>query len=84
MDSLSSFVAGIGLGTPTNRAAVGAAIGFAIQLFIKPSISYITVGNKSVPRPFKLTAKADSKVPPTLFPWYFWPISFAIIMGLFL
>jgi hypothetical protein len=84
MDYLSAFAVNVGLGTPSNRGLIGAAIGFAVQLFIKPSISYITIGNKSIARPFKPIAPPNSKVPPTLFPWYFWPISFAIIGGLFL
>lgn len=82
MQSLTNFVVGIGLGTPINRSAVFAAVGFALQLFIKPSISYVTVGNKSIAKPFKLTASPTNKIPTTLFPWYFWPILFAMIGGL--
>jgi len=84
MQSIMDLVVGVGLGTPINRSVVFAAIGFAVQLFIKPSISYAKVGNKSIAKPFKLTASPTSKIPTTLFPWYFWPLLFAAIGGLFL
>lgn len=84
MESLFDAMAAFGLGTPLARAITFGAVGFGTQLFIKPSISYTTVGKSSVPKQFSLTAKSDSKAPTTLFPWFLWPVLFAVVGGLFI
>ena len=81
MESVLSFLASIGLGSPLGRSVAMGATGFATQYFIKPSISYTTVGNKTVPKQFALTSSGNAT---TYFPWFFWPILFALVGGIFL
>jgi hypothetical protein len=82
MEALFGLLAKFGLGNPATRAVVGGAAGFAGQYFIQPSISYTTVGKTKVARPFALTA-GNSKTPSTFFPWFVWPLAFALVFGLF-
>ena len=83
MESILGLIAGIGLASPFSRAVAFGAAGFGTQLFIKPSISYTTVGNKTVAKPFALTSKSKTATT-TYFPWFFWPILFAVVGGLFI
>lgn len=84
---ISSFVA-LGLESPTSRALAFGTIGFAFQFLLRPSISYANLptkeGSTCISKPFTLLASKDSNVPSTYFPWYLWPIVFAMIGGLFL
>lgn len=84
MDSIVNFIVGIGLGSPAARAVAGGAAGFATQYLAKPSISYTTVGKTSVPKSFALTSSSTSKTPTTYFPWFMWPILFAVVAGIFI
>lgn len=77
----------LGLNTPLTRTVTFSCVGFGIQYFLRPSLSYTSIqtkgGTKSVAKEFRLTSKA----PPastTWFPWYFWPAVLGIIGGLFL
>lgn len=83
----SSFVA-LGLESPISRALAFGTVGFAAQYFVRPGISYVDVptkgGNKCISKQFSLLATKESSVPTTWFPWYFWPILFALIGGIFL
>ena len=83
----STFVS-LGLESPTSRALAFGTVGFSFQYLARPSISYKKVGTKdgakSIAKPFTLLATKDSPVETTYMPWYFWPLLFAIIGGLFL
>lgn len=78
----------LGLGNMFSRAVVFAGLGFSLQYFIKPSISYASIstkqGGKHIAKEFSLTSKASSPAMTTYFPWYFWPISFMLLAILFL
>jgi hypothetical protein len=92
LNSLAGVIGGtfvtLGLESPTARALAFGTVGFAIQYFIRPGVSYINVptkdGGKCISKQFTLLANKESNVPTTLFPWYFWPLLFALIGGLFL
>jgi hypothetical protein len=84
MDSILSFVASLGLGTPLNRAVAFGALGFGLQFFIKPSVSYSNVGGKSVPKQLALFSGGSSGAPTTYLPWYLWPVLFALFGAVFL
>lgn len=77
----------IGLGNPISRAVSFACIGFGVQYFAKPSISYAKIsgkgGDKFVAKEFALTSKASAPMT-TWFPWYSLPVIFAIVGGLFI
>lgn len=79
------LMADVGLGNPLSRAVSFGCIGFALQYFMKPSISYANVSDgKSIPKQFTLTAKNVNPSMTTIFPWYMWPVSLAILGGLFI
>ena len=77
----------LGLESPTSRAMAFGTVGFAFQYLARPSISYVNVptkeGNKCISKQFALLATEDSG-PTTYFPWYLWPLLFAIVGGLFM
>ena len=83
---LFDFLADIGLGSPIARAAAFGATGFGVQYLLKPSISYTTIPagkqgqTKAVAKDF---APKGSTAQTTWFPWFMWPLLFAIIGGLF-
>lgn len=76
-----------GLNTPITRAIAFSSVGFGIQYFLRPSISYVNVstksGNKPVAKEFRLTSKAAPAMT-TWVTWYMWPALFAILGGLFI
>ncbi len=86
-DFIVSLFVNTGLGSPFARAAAFGAIGFGIQYLLKPSISYTTVSGgkqgqtKAVAKDFALKG---SSAQTTWFPWFMWPLLFAIIGGLFI
>lgn len=92
IDSITGAVAGafvtLGLETPISRALAFGTVGFSFQYFVRPGISYVNVptkgGNKCISKQFTLLASKESSVPTTFFPWYLWPVIFAIIGGIFL
>lgn len=76
-----------GLTTPSRRALAFGAAGFAFQFAFAPSISYTKEGVAKSIGLFNYTdeySDEENSVPTTLFPWYAWPISFALMGGLFL
>ena len=82
IEAYKNIMEDIGLAHPLARATFFGSIGFAIQYFIKPSISYASIkvkggGNKSAAKEFKLTSKANPPMT-TYFPWYLWPAAFAL------
>lgn len=85
LSAFFDFLASIGLGHPATRAVAAGAAGFGTQYLFKPSISYVNISNgktkKSAPREFKLSSSSPQA---TWFPWYFWPLLFAIIAGVFI
>jgi hypothetical protein len=87
LDTFLSLLSDVGMGNPLSRAISLGCIGFGLQYFVRPSISYTNIssknGGKSVPKEFALTSKASPTMT-TWFPWYMWPTSFAIIGGLFI
>lgn len=78
----------VGLGHPVSRAVSFACIGFALQYFMKPKISYVNIakdgkGNvASVPKEFYLTSTSTNAAAKTWFPWYMWPAAGGLIGGL--
>ena len=86
---LIDFMVTLGLGHPMSRAISFACVGFALQYFLKPKISYVSVakdakGNTtSVPKEFILTSTNQAQNLKTWFPWYMWPATGALIGGLF-
>ena len=73
LDSIFSGAAAIGLGSPYGRFAALSVLGFAGQLYLKPSVAYTKEGRM---KPFTLLSKAQET---TYLPW--WVLS--IIPGLF-
>lgn len=61
----------LGLGSPWKRFFLGGIAGFALQLIIKPSVSYNSDGSAK-------------KLGETLFPWYAWVIVPSLVFALFL
>ena len=90
LNSILNAAAAVGLGHPVSRAIAFASVGFGLQYLIKPGISYGTIknkngaGNTTYSKEFILTSSAKSPQAKTWFPWYLWPVLFAIIGGLFL
>ena len=86
-DAFANIMVSLGLGSPLSRALAFGSIGFTYQFAFRPSISYANVktktGQKSVAKQFSLLATKDSG-PTTYFPWFAWPLSFAVVGGLFL
>ncbi len=78
---------GLGLGNMFSRTITLGGLGFALQYFIKPSISYTKVstksGEKSIAKEFALTSKASPPMT-TYFPWYLWPATFMALSVLLL
>ena len=87
LNTFAMLLADVGMGNPISRAVTLGCVGFGVQFFLKPSISYTTVagkgGNKQIAKDFAFTSKASPAMT-TWFPWYMWPASFAIIGGLFI
>lgn len=87
LGSILDSLVDLGLGTPFSRAVVGGCVGFGIQYFIKPSISYTSIsskgGNKQIAKEFALTSKASPAMT-TWFPWYMWPVTLALVLSLFI
>ena len=85
--SLFELLADIGLGHPASRAVAFGAAGFGAQYLLKPSVSYVQMPagkngqSRAVAKDFKATSSSPSA---TWFPWYMWPVVFAIIGGLFI
>lgn len=88
INTFLGLLADVGLGNPLSRAVTFGSAGFAVQYFVKPSISYANIetksGTKSVPKEFALTSKSNSPAMQTWLPWYLWPAIFAIVGGLFI
>ena len=88
MDTIIDLFVSTGLGSPFSRAIAFGAAGFGAQYFIKPSVSYTTMPagrngqTKQVAKDFSLSATCST--PSTWFPWFFWPLLFAAIGGLFI
>lgn len=92
LDSVAGLIGGtfvtLGLESPTSRALAFGTVGFAFQFLVRPKISYVNLptkeGSTCISKPFTLLASKDSNVPSTYFPWYLWPVVFALIGGLFI
>ena len=86
-ETIFGLLADIGLGHPLSRTVAFAAVGFGTQYLLKPSISYIKLpagkGNaaRAVPKDFAMTSSSAAS---TYFPWFAWPLVFAIVGGLFI
>ncbi len=86
LEAIFNLLADIGLGHPASRTVAFAATGFGAQYLLKPSISYTTIQGKqgqtkAVAKDFALTGSTSQT---TWFPWYMWPLVFAILGGLFI
>lgn len=88
LESIFDLLASVGLGHPATRAVAFGALGFGTQYLLKPSISYVQMPangkggqSRAIPKDFKATSNSPAS---TWFPWYMWPIAFAIIGGLFI
>ena len=68
----------IGLGGFPARFFFGSAVGFGVQLFLTPSISYDKEGYA---RPFALFSDDPNS---TFFPWYIWPLLSGLMLVLFI
>lgn len=88
VDTFLGLLADVGLGNPLSRAVTFGSVGFAVQYFARPSISYASIesktGTKSVAKEFALTSKSASPAMQTWLPWYLWPAIFALVGGLFI
>lgn len=64
------------------RGLLGAAIGGLIAYLTKPLVSFNPDGSKRpwAPQPFLYEAGG----PPTLFPWFAWPLMFALLLTVFI
>jgi len=87
LGGILDMLADLGLGNPLSRAITGGCVGFGLQYFIKPSISYTTIaskgGNKQIAKEFALNSKSSPSMT-TWFPWYMWPVTFALVLSLFI
>lgn len=88
LDTFLGLLSDVGMGNPLSRSISLGCIGFGLQYFVRPSISYANISTKkgegkSVAKEFALTSKASPTMT-TWFPWYMWPTIFAIIGGLFI
>lgn len=87
INTFVGLLADVGMGNPLSRAVSLGSIGFGLQYFMKPSISYTTIssktGSKQIAKEFALTSKSSPAMT-TWFPWYMWPALFAIVGGLFI
>lgn len=87
IEAFFNALAAIGLGHPLTRTVAFGAAGFGVQYLLKPSISYVTVpagrggASKAVAKDFAATSSSSQT---TWFPWFFWPILFAVVGGLFI
>jgi hypothetical protein len=81
MSAIVNILVSLGLGSPISRAMVGAAIGFAYQSIIRPSISYY---DENTPRPFILLMDGQNYEEGTYMPWWGWPVGGAVVFGMFI
>ena len=81
-----SLLTATGMTTPARRAVVFGITGFTFQYLLNPAISYDALGNT---RDFVLFSSASEddesyEDNSTYFPWFAWPLTFAVFGGLFL
>lgn len=79
----------IGLGNPVSRAVSFGCVGFGLQYFMRPGISYGTVSGRdgkptTYEKEFYLTSSSKNDAVKTWMPWYMWPVILALIGGLFI
>lgn len=77
---IESLFAALGLGTPVSRGLFGVGLGALVAFGIKPSGSFNADGT---PKTFSPLLPASEKSKGTLFPWYFYPLLFGLLFGLF-
>lgn len=82
MSALVYMLTTTGLTTPSRRALAFGAAGYAFQMFVQPSVSYLEDGT---PRPFSLFSMDGGESEyATYMPWFAWPLAGAVIGSLFL
>lgn len=78
---LESLFAALGLGTPLARGMFGVGLGALVVFLVKPAHAFNPDGSA---KPFSLLLPASDKNKGTKFPWYFYPLLFGAIFGLFI
>lgn len=70
----------VGLGSYSGRFIFASVLGFAGQMFMKPSMSYTKEGRL---RPFVLFANEKNKEEATYVPWWSWSLIPGLVAVLF-
>ena len=92
---LNGFFGSVGLNTPTKRAFVGAIVGYFLQEVTKEKWGayFHRSGKGWIPKRWSVTklrgvdsgkSYAESDHFYTAFPWWMYPVSGAVIMGMFI
>lgn len=80
---LTGTFSALGLLTPGSRAIAASLFFYVLQATIKPSLSYHAEGPLAgTPRAWSFTAGKDCDPrETTMFPWFLWPVSGAVVFG---
>jgi hypothetical protein len=80
---ITGLFSSLGLLTPGSRAIAASLFFYVLQASVKPSISYHTHGPRiGTPRSWSLLAGKDcDPAETTMFPWFLWPVSGAVVFG---
>lgn len=90
-DTAAKILGGLSLNTPSKRIIVGLALGYLVQYYAQPKISYYILGAgtnyRKIPKTWRLSPSAsqydgkDYHEYTTWWPWWMWPMTSAFFLG---